>query len=392
MKVVIIGGGIAGTTAAESIRKLDADAEITIIEAEAHPLYSRVLLREIVKEKIPRERVFMKQFSWYDEKRIELLLATRVTEINVQNRFVQTDDGREFEYDALLISSGGDVRLAEQDMRGISYFRTLDDTDHMMQLLSEIRLLPDEERKGIVYGGGFIALDYINIFAREGIAQTVLMRSDKFWSKVISAESHAILERHAQAQGVSFRYHVQSLEMQENHDGLTGVVVNGEEQLSARMMGIGIGIVPDNVLLSEAGLALNKGVLANEYLETNVEHIYTAGDVAEALDQVTGRQYIVGNWMNALMQGRCVAKTILGERTAFSLVSSYATDLLGKEIVFIGDVERAAADTVRQYALDEENSIELFDRNGQTVGAVLIGDVKKRQEITNAIKSKAYYE
>lgn len=172
---------------------------------------------------------------------------------------------------------------------------------------------------------------------------------------------------------------------------LEGVELENGETVQAKLLGVGIGIQADFQLLKDAGIEHNIGVIANEYLETPQKNVYTAGDVAEFIDVAIDRRVNLGNWMNAIMQARIVAKTMTGERSKFELVSSYASDFLEKDVVFVGDVSREHADKVTQLVVDEENAIEVFERDGRTVGAVLIGDVTRRQDITNAIKNKELF-
>ena len=195
-RYIIIGGGIAGTTAAEQLRKEDPESEITILSEEQHPLYSRVLLPHYLLEKISREKVFMKSEAWYAEKNIEWMRGVLATKIDHANRFVETSEGRELPFDKLLITTGGEVSLLKEDRRGVSYLKTLDDTDHLFTLLSELKALPKKDRYAAVYGGGFIALEYINLFHHFKIPYAVLMRSDGFWSRMLSPASQKVLANH----------------------------------------------------------------------------------------------------------------------------------------------------------------------------------------------------
>lgn len=385
MKIVIVGGGIAGTTAAEEIRKRDANADISIIEGEQHRLYSRVLLPHYVEGRVERDRVFLKKPEWYTEKNIELFLGVRVEKIDTTNKFVLTSEGRELPYDMLLITTGGDLRLLEDDKRGVSYLRSLDDADHLIQLINEVKTLPEKERHAAVYGGGFIALEYLNIFQKHKIQTTLIMRSPGFWSRILSEHSQHVMRTYIESQGVRVLTN-ETIELL-GDEVLMDVKCTSGEVIPASILGIGIGNVVDFPLLKEAGIEVAQGVVSNEFLETSVENVYTAGDIAEFTDTVVDRRVKLGNWMNALMQARVVAKNMLGERIPFELVSSYATDFLGMDAVFIGDVSREHADDVRQLVAEEGVSVEVFQRNGRTVGAVLLGDVTGRQKITNAIKN-----
>ncbi|MBU1125992.1 MAG: FAD-dependent oxidoreductase [Patescibacteria group bacterium] len=387
---VIIGAGVAGTTAADTLRKLDPDAEITLIGHEVHPLYSRVLLSHYVEGKIERDRLFLKKPEWYLENNIVYMSGIDVLEVDTKNSFVRTSEEREIPYDKLLITSGSEVRLALDNMRGISYFRTLEDAEQMIGCINSVLTQPIHERRAIVAGGGFVALEYINILAHFKIPTTVILRSTGFWSRSFGVEAQKILQRHVEKQGVQLLTNQSTFEFLGTED-FAGVRLLDGTKIKAQMIGMAIGMVPEVDFLKSSGIKINKGILANEYLETNIENVYTAGDVAEFYDAIVERQFVMGNWTNAQMQARAAATSMADGRTKFELVTSYSANLLGKDIVFVGDVSREHADDIIQKRVDEENSTEIFVRDGRMVGAVLVGEVKERTKLTNAIRERQTY-
>lgn len=387
MRIIIIGGGIAGTTAAGEIRKRDSKAEITIIDRENYPCYSRVLLMPYVNDKVDREKLILKKPEWYQKNNIDLMSGVDVIKIDSKNKFVETGEGRELPYDKLLITVGLGVRYISEDKRGVVYFKNLDDADQVKSLIKEAVI--KKEKKAVIYGGGFIAMDYLAIFNHYQFDTTVLMRSGGFWSKVLSEHSQKVLSDHAKAKDIKIVTDVKEIELRGKTE-LTGIKVKDQEYQTS-ILAVGIGLDPDRSILEEAGIEVKSGIICNQYLETNVQDIYTAGDIAEYDDAIIGRHIRYGNWTNSIMQARAVAQTMIGEKTAFSLVSLYATNLIGKEIVFIGDVDRTASDKVVQEVADDQNSTELFIRNKKIVGAVIIGSISKRQEITDKIKKGIGY-
>jgi len=256
----------------------------------------------------------------------------------------------------------------------------------LLALLHETKMRPVEEQKAVVYGGGFMALEYINIFAQFGIACDVVMRGKGFWSSTLSEHSQAVMAKKAIDGGIQLHFDEGEIVMiGEKH--IEGVRLRDGATLPCAVLGVGIGMHADQKFYADCGIEVKGGVVVNEFLETTFDGIYAVGDGAEFFDTHVGRHVVYGNWMNAQMQGRAVAKTILGERTAFDLVSSYATNLLGMHIVFIGDVDKKAADEVRQVTSAEAASVEEFYRGGKLVGAVLVGDISRRAEITGLIKA-----
>lgn len=387
--VVILGGGIAGTTAAESLRAGNADVSITIIEQEHHPVYSRVLLPHYLKGKVAREKVFLKTWEWYAEHRIDIMPGVRVEEIDVKNRFVRTSEGRELPYDVLILAGGGELNVIGGEPRGVSYLRGIDDADALAAFIRETKIRSVDEQRGVVIGGGFIALEYINLFAHYHIACDVVLRGKGFWSQVLSEHAQSVLAAKAEAGGVTLHFNERNPELIGDRT-IEGVKLADGTVLRAAIVGVGIGMHADQSFYRDAGFAIERGIIVNAYFETEHPDVYAIGDGAEFFDPHVGRHVCYGNWMNAQMQGRAVAKTILGDRTAFDLVSSYTTNLLGMQMVFIGDVDRAAADDVRQLFASADASGEEYYRNGKLVGATLIGDVTERARITAAIRANMF--
>ncbi len=383
MRYVIVGGGIAGTTAVEELRKLDPSAEITLISQEQHPLYSRVLLPHYLKSKIPRERVFMKKETWYAEQNVEWLAGISVVHLDANNKFVGLSDGREFSYDKLLVATGGDLRMLPSDLRGVSYFRTLDDADHLNQLLSE----RPSDAKGGIYGGGFIACEYVNLFAHYGMQTTIAFRGPHFWSGILEPEAGSFINQHLESKGVRVISHA-SFEGLKGEGEIVGFRTS-QGEFDCSILGVGIGLELEDAWMREANLKTGSGILCDELLRTNLPDVFAAGDVAHFFDVNVGRHVAVGNWMNAQMQGRAVAKSMVGQGTPFSLVSSYATNALGLEIIFVGDVSREDADGVYVIGSKEEGGIgQLFARNGQLIGAVLLNRNTDRPVLTKMIQEK----
>lgn len=389
MNILIIGGGICGTTAAGELRKAMPEAEITIFEEEYHRLYSRVLLPHYVKGKVEREKVFLKSQEWYSEQNIQLLTGVRAEKIDANNRFVRASDGREYPYDKLLLATGHDVRLAPEDARGVHYLRTIDDADGILARVNTLRA-EGGEFHAAVYGGGFIAVEFINAFHHFDIETALLMRS-RFFSQSLGENGHALLLAHAENHGVKVMTGVDTIELTKDGEDLTGIRVDGGV-FPAKMLGIGLGNNLDEAYYKEAGVKFDNGIVVNQNFETSAEDVYAAGDIVQYPDAILGVHMRYGNYMNAMMHGRFVAKAMVGAPADMQLVSSYATNLLGKEIAMVGDTRRHEAEEIDTIHEAEGELVEVFVRGGRTVGGIMIGYTKPRAAITKAIKEKSRYE
>jgi len=378
MRYVIVGGGIAGTTAAGELRRLDQKAEIILISEEQHPVYSRVLLPLVLVGKAQREKVFLKKEEWYQQQNIEWLRGIRADKLDTKNKFVYLSDDRELPYDKLLITTGGEIRPIGHDMRGVSYMRTLDDIDHLIQIIAQ---LPAGAKAGI-YGGGFIACEYLDYFEYLQMPITIAMRGKHFWSRVLDEESGQMISEHLKNKGIEVITEA-SLEGLSGGLELDGFVTT-KGKFECDVLGIGIGLTSDSGWLEDAGIELGFAVKTNKFLETNITDVYAAGDITEFDDVVVGRQRQVGTWLNSIQQAKTAALNMTGKKKEYRLISSYATSVLGLEVIFIGDVSRSDADQII-LRTGKEGIGQLFIRDNKIVGATLVNRNTDRMPITRLI-------
>jgi len=384
MTHVIVGGGVAGTTAAEFIRKQNSDADIILISEEEHALYSRVLLPHYLRGDIERGRIFLKRPSWYEEQNIEWITGETVVALDTQNKHLELGSGREISFDTLLLATGAHPTLVSEDVRGVSYLRNLDDADHLKTLINE---LPKNARAGI-FGGGFIACEYLNIFASYNIPITMAFRGPYMWSHTLCEQAGEIINEHLRKQGVELITQTPLKKiLGEKH--VEGFEIN-QGAHACSLLGIGIGVKPDLSWINKSGIKTNDGIVCDQFLQTSVPNIFASGDVCEFFDERFGTHVKMGNWMNAMSQGRTAANNMLGEQKAFDLVSSYAINILGLDVIFIGCVNRSKADQFSLFGSKEMGGVtEIFVKNNQIIGAILVNRNEDRPILTKLISQKA---
>ncbi len=374
MHLLIIGGGVCGTSAAEELRKISPDAEITIISNENHPLYSRVLLPNYVLGKAPRERMFLKKPEWHKEKNIEFV-HDEVIKLDPASKSVTTQSGTSFTYDNLLIAGGGITnRLPFSDHERVLHFQTIEDADNIVKVCDELKDKPTVAR---IVGGGFIATEFYEIFPHYGFETHVHLREDRFFERSFDIEMSKIFENHLEKNGIKVH----------TSDGVTdfdGENITSSTSLPCDVLGVGVGVNSRFPWAIEAGVETNQGIVTNEFLETNIANIYAAGDCVEYKDIVTDRTYKIGNWMNATMQGRHVARATTGDRTPFRLVTSYAAKIYGMDVIAVGDAVAEEADEIiiRE---TKEGRTRIFLRKNRVVGASIVNRTADRNPITKLI-------
>jgi len=378
---VIVGGGIAGTTAADGIRK-KSDGRVMIVTDEPHPLYSRVRLPDYVAGQIPRERVFMKDEAWYRERDIQLVRERSVVRLSPADRSVQLSDGSTVCYGTLLLAMGGAARrLACEgaDWDGVHYLRTIDDADR-------IRAAIPASSRAVVIGGGFIGLELARCFAQHGRETTLVLMEPWFWPHLLDQESGAMIERTLRDHGIDVRYSEQLQSIRS--DGTLGqAVMASGRSFACDILGVGIGISTLHPFVKDAGLDARKGIVTDEHLRTSAPSVFAAGDVAEFFDLTRGRSNQIGNWSNAMEQGKVAGLNMAGEQTPYRFVSNYVITVFGLAIGFAGDPSAPpGTEVIKRGSPEGGTYTRIFVRAGVIKGATVLNAPKDNVTIGQLIK------
>lgn len=366
---LIIGGGVAGTTAAETIRSRATDATVAIVGAEPHLLYSRVLLPHVIRGKSTEQKAFLRTSAQYDEKGITLLNGRAVVGIDGRHRVARMDDGSEITFGKLLIATGGTPRQLEcpggHDESVLS-FQTIEDAR---------KILAASHGSAVTVGGGFIALEFIMSFAHLGAPVTAILRGDGFFSRVLDKASSRMLATHMEGNGVTLvrRAEVKAIERR----GLSRAVhLSTGVEINTEAVGVGVGLVPNIAFLKGSGVETAQGVIVDSRLRASVDGVYAAGDVAEFADELTGERRMVGNWTNALLQGKFAGMQMTGSDEPFRAVTSYAITCFGLSVMFLG-----ATDLMPESRIVRESdgsTVQFFIRRGAVVAATCVGPFSER--------------
>src|SRR3989344_5856455 len=285
-KYVIIGGGIAGTAAAETLRKAEPTARIIIVSDEPYRLYSRVLLTKpnFFLEKIPFERIFLKDEKWYQDQRIELWRGRRAVKIDTKEKVVDLDNGEQLRYEKLLLAVGGSPRklpVPGADKQGVHYLRTIDETK---QIIEKVK----HAKRGVAIGGGIIGFEMAEMMELAGMKATFIIEKPHYRIGVLGEDAAKAVEVAMEEKGVRILREKETVEIL-GEEYVTGVLFKDGSKIECDFVVIGIGTVTPAVeMLKAAGVDINRGIKANEYLETNVQDVWTAGDCAEYYDTIIG--------------------------------------------------------------------------------------------------------
>jgi NAD(P)H-nitrite reductase large subunit len=387
-RFVIVGNGVAGTTCAETLRKNDPDCEITLIGDERWPLYNRVALPPYIKGKATRQKVFLRTVEQHVQRGITLLLETRVTKINHEGQTVLLNTGQELPYDALLVATGGRPNhLRAKGAEGASNvfnFQYFDDAEAILDAVHG-------SKRAAVTGGSYIAYELAEGFREQGLEVFWLHRGPHFLRRVLDAEGGALVDDIAHEHGVTMLYGSTVEECIRDNGKVKTIVESKGQHIDVDMVGAGLGVKLNLELFKDLpNVEIRGGVVTNEYLEVGTPNIYAGGDIAEFFDVTIGRHNILGTWGNSIGHGRTVAMNMLGQRTAYEDIPMYSSTLFDSYIRVIGLTPESGDDleSFEHLNAQAKSYQRLFFLDGRCVGACLIGDMRFRQRIFAAIKSK----
>lgn len=361
--IIIIGAGGAGNAAAEMLRQLGFSGRMTLLSADAAPPYDRPNLSKGVLSGAstadfnpPHSPDFYKQLD------IELRLNARVTRIDPATRQIELEDGSRHGYDALLLATGADpVRL---DLPGahlphVHYLRTLADCEALLASAKTAR-------RAVVIGASFIGLEVAASLRARNIDVHVVGREAIPMEKVLGPAVGNFIRRLHEQHGVSFHLENSPLSMD-----ASGVNLQSGERLDADLVVIGVGVKPNLLLAQQAGLAIDRGVIVNEYLETSLAGIYAAGDIARWPDPLSGQSIRVEHWALAQRQGQTAARNMLGMRERFNAVPFFWTEQYDFTLSYIGHAENFDAVAI-DGKLEERDCEVTYSRAGKKLAVAVI--------------------
>lgn len=382
---MIVGNGIAGTTAAEQIRKADADASIALLTSEPYSLYNRIALPPFLKNKIARPKVTIKNVAWHEERKINLRLETTVERVCPSENAALLTTGEVLPYDALLVATGGRANPLPNanGLGNIFNFQTLDDA---LAITAQI----ERSRHAVTIGGSYISYELTEAFRARGLETTWLMRGPYFLRRVLEEEGGALVDEIAAKHGVQVVHGAECAEVRGQDGVIKEVVTTDGRVISCDLLGVGVGITRNADFLAGSGITIGEGVIVDRFLRTNVPNVFAAGDVAEYDDRYVGRPILMGTWDNATNQGKIVAANMFGLPTPFDDVPTYSTTLFDNRIMAFGVTPEVDRGLQAMHRIDRstESYRRLFFRNEHLVGGVIIGARKGFPKLIELIRTE----
>jgi nitrite reductase (NADH) large subunit len=375
----IIGNGVAGARAAVKIREADQKGEIRIFTEEAYPFYYRVRFPEYVAGEVTIQNLTIHTKEWYQSKGILIHLEEGITEVNAPKKEVTSQKGKTYAYDFLLMATGGNAfvpPIKGTEKKGVFTLRTMKDAIGMKEFSGGVK-------QAILVGGGLVGLETGGALLRRGIKVAVIEHNPRILPRQMDPDGAKILQGKMESMGFSFFLNSQSEEMI-GKETVEGLRLKDGRTVEGQMVIISAGVKPNIKLAQTMGLETKNGILVNDRLETKIEGLFAAGDVAEH----RGRVY--GIWPAAQRQGETAGVNMSGGNVLYEgTVVSNTLKVVGIDLTASGDID-AEGKLESVVKSDREKSIyrKVTFKEDKIVGCILLGNIKGNSEILNAIEKQ----
>ena len=361
--VTIIGGGAAGLAAADMLRREGYSARITIVSADDSPPYDRPnLSKDFLTGNAPAEWMPLRSPEYYAERKIELVLGAKAQSIDIQQRKVVLANGRQLDFGALLLATGADpVRLDIPATGGarLFYLRSFDDSRTIVAAAVSAKRV-------VVVGASFIGLEVAASLRQRGIEVHVVGPESIPFQRVLGIQLGTFIRDVHASHGIVFHLGTSVARI----DG-SRVTLNDASIIEADFTVLGVGVRPAITLAEQAGLAIDRGVRVNEYLETSAKGIFAAGDIARWPDPHSGDRIRVEHWVVAQRQGQVAALNMLGRQQRFDAVPFFWSQHYDLTINYVGHAETWDAIDING-SLNSRDCAVTYKRGGRILAVASI--------------------
>ena len=334
VKYLLVGGGLASSSAAQAIRELDREGSLLLVAQEVNRPYHRPpLSKEFLRRQKPRPELFTHEPEWFEKNHVELRTGRRVSHLDAGRMTATLDSGEDVSFDKLLLATGASpapLKVPGADLPNLFYLRTLDDCDVLHHAIDKALRegRPHERGRGraVVIGGGVLGVELSASLTQIGLSVDLLLSHSYPWDKFAGEATGRFISLYLQKRGI--RVHPDSAPRRVEGDGrVQRVVLPEAASLECDLVIAAIGAIPNRDLLHGTPISAGRAVLTDEHCQTSVPNIYAAGDCAAVFDPLFGKHRVLDHWDNAVVTGRLAGRNMAGVTESYSAVNNFFSDV-----------------------------------------------------------------
>jgi NAD(P)H-nitrite reductase large subunit len=387
MRYVIVGNSYAGVGAVEGIRELDLEGDITIISDEPYLAYARPLISYNLGGRVPSKNMYYRPAGFYIKNNARLILGKKVVRINSARRQISLEDGTTFAYDRLLVGTGAQPFIPP--VKGIGAHNVFSFTK--WDDAKRIKKIARGKKKAVVLGGGLIGLKAAEGINDMGLEVTIVELGPRILAVALDEVSGAIVNRQLRRNGIrSITRHTAKEILSDGKNNVCGIILDNDKKVECEILILAIGVRPNIDIIKGTPIRVNRGILVDGYMMTSIEHIYAAGDVAEAHDVLKNGGSVIAIVPLAYEQGRVAGHNMAGGRRAYcGGIGMNSVEVYELPVMTMGITnETKEAHEVKTFRKGNIYRKLVFE-GSRLVGAVLVGQVDYGGILTRFIRSRA---
>jgi NAD(P)H-nitrite reductase large subunit len=396
-KYLIIGNSVAGISAVEAIREIDKEEKIILVSDEKEINYSRPLISYLLGKKIDKNKIFYRPDNFYQENQIELILDRKAIKLDVKKREIILSDSstsirtnkQRISFDKLLIATGGTPIIPEiknKNLSDVFTFTKLKDAEDIAQYIKTNKV-----KKAVVIGGGLIGLKATEALLELGIGVTIIELADRILSATFDQKSSLIIEESLKKIGCRV-ITGNTVTQIKGIKKAQQIILKDRTKISAELIILAIGVKPNVDLVKGTPIKINKGILVNDFMRTNVEGIYAAGDCAEGKDILLEMNRPIAIWPVSGEQGKIAGYNLSGRKVKYNgsfLMNS--VELAGIPTISVGltnPTEEKNYEIIDYFKPEELVYKKVVIRNNRIVGTIFIKEIDRAGIYTGLIRDK----
>jgi NAD(P)H-nitrite reductase large subunit len=389
MNYVIIGNSASSIAAAQAIRECDRKNRIIIFSDEPYFNYSRPLISYFLGKKVDLDRMTYRGKDFYRDNKVELLLNRKVAELNPEKKLVILSDGQKIWFDKLLIATGGTPIVPEikgGDVDGVFTFTKLSDAQKI-----ETYIKANKVKEAVVIGGGLIGLKATEALIELKIRVTIVELADRILSTTFDQKASSLIEKGLEKIGCRLFTNNTIVEIRSKKRKLNEVILKDKKMFPASLVIVAIGVRPNINLVENTPIKTNKGILVDNFMQTNIKDIYAAGDCCEAKDLLLDINRPIAIWPIAVKQGKIAGYNMAGLKREYpGSFAMNSVELCGIPTISVGETCPEGKDYQVLDYFDQEKSIykKIVLKNNRIVGAIFVGDIERAGIYTGLIKDQ----